>query len=118
MIQLRGLRVVGTHGVLAEEKVRAQPFELDLDLVVDLDAAGRSDDLSDTVDYGAVCDLVVAHVGGGRSFELLEALATTIAEDVLATQPRVDEVQVTLRKLQPPLPADISSVGVVVVARR
>ena len=35
-IQLRGLRAIGTHGVLPEEKSRAQPFEIDLDLAVDL----------------------------------------------------------------------------------
>src|SRR5664280_1607431 len=39
-IQLRGLRVIGTHGVLPEEKSRAQPFEIDLDLTVDLTRAG------------------------------------------------------------------------------
>lgn len=118
MIELRGLRVVGTHGVLPEEQVRAQPFELDLDLDVDLTAAGLSDDLADTVDYGAVSELVVAHVAGARSFALLEALATTIGDDILATQPGVRGVRVTLRKLHPPLPVDIASVGVVVTRTR
>ncbi len=53
-IELRGLRALGTHGVLPEEQERPQPFEVDLDLEVDLRRAGRSDDLADTVDYGAV----------------------------------------------------------------
>ena len=42
-IELRGLRAVGTHGVLPEEHQRGQPFEVDLDVEVDLAAAGRSD---------------------------------------------------------------------------
>ena len=46
-IELRGLRVVGTHGALPEEQVRAQPFEVDLDIEVDLRPAGLSDDLDD-----------------------------------------------------------------------
>ena len=57
-IELRGLRSVGTHGVLAEEQTRAQPFEVDLELEADLTAAGRSDDLADTVDYGVIIEAV------------------------------------------------------------
>ena len=53
-----GLRVLGVHGVLPEEQVRAQPFEVDLELHVDLAAAGKSDDLADTVSYADVIDAV------------------------------------------------------------
>ena len=59
-IELRGLRSVGTHGVLVEEQERAQPFEVEVDLAVDLRPAGVSDRLGDTVDYGAVADTVAA----------------------------------------------------------
>ena len=47
LVSLRGLRVLGTHGVLEEEQVRAQPFEIDVDVEADLAPAGRSDDLED-----------------------------------------------------------------------
>ena len=43
-IEIRGLRVVGIIGVLHEERVRAQPFEVDLDLEVDTREAGATDD--------------------------------------------------------------------------
>ena len=59
-IQLRGLRAIGTHGVLPEEKSRAQPFEIDLDLAVDLVPAGLTDLLADTVDYAAVAEAAAA----------------------------------------------------------
>ena len=55
-IELRGLRLTGIVGVLPEERTRAQPLELDLDLELDLSAAGNGDTLSDTVDYGSVCE--------------------------------------------------------------
>src|SRR5581483_9227757 len=55
-IELRGLRAQGVHGVLPEEQVRAQPFEVDLTVEADLRAAGRSDDLADTLDYGAITE--------------------------------------------------------------
>ena len=53
-IELRGLRVMASVGVLPEERERAQPLELDLTLSCDLAAAGYSDALDDTVDYGAI----------------------------------------------------------------
>jgi dihydroneopterin aldolase len=54
-IELRGLRVVGRVGVLDLERSQDQPLEVDLELAVYLATAGASDDLADTVDYGAVC---------------------------------------------------------------
>jgi dihydroneopterin aldolase len=111
-IQLRGLRAVGTHGVLPEERQRAQPFEVDIDIAADLSEAGRSDALADTVDYAAIADLVAAEVAG-RHADLLEHLADRIAGRVLAAGGRrVTSVSVTVRKLRPPLPLDLSSVSV------
>ena len=117
-IELRGLRSVGTHGVLVEEQERAQPFEVDLDLAVDLRPAGVSDSLADTVDYGAVADVVAATVSGTRSFALLEALAWHVADAVLGVDQRITGVTVVLRKLRPPVAVDIDTVGVRVVRTR
>ncbi len=116
-IQLRGLRVLGTHGVLPEEQERPQPFELDLDLAVDLALASVSDRLADTVDYGAVAELA-AGVVAGPSFELLEALAEAVAQAALASDLRITEVTVHLRKLRPPLPMDLDTVGVRITRRQ
>lgn len=109
-IELRGLRAVGRCGVLPEEQLRPQPLEVDLDIEVDLAAAGASDDLDDTVDYGALCDLVVGELTG-RHVALLEHLAQLIADRVLADE-RVVAVTVALRKLRPPVPHQLDSSGV------
>jgi dihydroneopterin aldolase len=118
LIQLRGLRVLGTHGVLPEEKSRPQPFEVDLDLSVDLGLAAASDRLADTVDYAAVAGSTAAIVSGPDSYELLEALAGAIAEAALALDLRIVAVTVGLRKLQPPLPVDVATVGVRITRRQ
>ena len=117
-IELRGLRAVGTHGVLVEEQERAQPFEIDLDLAVDLRPAGVSDSLADTVDYGSVAVVATTTVEGPRSFALLEALAWHVADAVLDVDRRITGVTVALRKLRPPLAVDIDTVGVRVVRTR
>jgi len=102
--------VVGTHGALPEEQERAQPFEVDLDVEVDLGQAADSDDLADTVDYARAVQRAAAVVTG-ESFRLLEGLAGAIARAVLADQ-RARSVTVTVRKLRPPVAADLASVGV------
>jgi dihydroneopterin aldolase len=117
-IQLRGLRATGIHGVLPEEKERAQPFEIDLDLAVDLTAAASTDRLSDTVDYAVVAQAAVGVVSGPPSFELLEALAGAVAAATLASDLRIAEVTVHLRKLQPPLAVDVATVGVRITRSR
>ncbi|HEY2430078.1 MAG TPA: dihydroneopterin aldolase [Acidimicrobiales bacterium] len=115
-IELRGLRIVGIHGVLAEEQARAQPFEVDLDLEADLAVAGRSDRLEDTIDYGALSEQVASVVQNERH-ALLERLAERIAETALADE-RVAAVTVTLRKLRPPVPVDLATAGVRIARQR
>lgn len=112
VIALRGLRVVGTHGVLPEEQIRAQPFELDIDIEADLAPAAASDDVADTIDYGAAADLVRRLVET-ESFRLLETLADRVARALLA-DPRAAAVTVTVRKLRPPVAADLANATVVV----
>ena len=111
LIELRGLQVVGICGALPEERVRAQPLEIDLDVEADLAPSGSSDDLTDTIDYGALCDAVVAVVEGGDP-QLLEYLAAEIAGAVIGVDPRVVAVTVAVRKLRPPVPHALATSGV------
>ena len=115
-IEVRGLRLLGVHGVLAEERGRAQPFEVDLDLEIDTAAASISDDLADTVDYAAAI-ATVAEVVGGAPRNLLESLAGAIAEALLADG-RIRSATVAVRKLRPPVPHQVASTGVRVTGAR
>lgn len=118
-IELRGLRVVAAHGALPEEQRRAQPFEVDLWVWADLSAAGASDDLADTIDYGGVAEVVVAAMTAGQA-TLLEHLAQRVADAVLGDTgggPHPQAVTVTVRKLRPPLPVDLASSAVTVTRR-
>lgn len=110
LIQLRGLRVTGTHGVLPEEQSRAQPFEIDLDVSADLRAAGVSDELGETVDYGAVAE-AAARVVSSERHALLERVAERVAEEILS-DPLVVSVTVTVRKLRPPVAVDMEHAAV------
>ena len=103
-ILLTGLRVRGRHGVLPHEAQLGQVFVVDLELVLDLAPAGRSDDLRRTVDYDSLASRV-AEVVGGRPRRLLEAVAEDVADLVLADE-RVRQVRVRVAKPHAPLPVD------------
>ena len=109
-IILSGIRALGAHGVLPEEQGRPQPFEVDVELSVDLGPAGRSDVLSDTIDYDGLAQQIVEIVEAG-GLSLLEALAERIATACRA-DPRVTAVVVTVKKLRPPVPVHVDHVAV------
>ena len=113
-IELRGLRVRGNHGVFDHERRDGQDFVVDVTVWMDLAAAAASDDLADTLDYGALAQKV-AGIVGGEPRNLIEAVAGRVADDVIADE-RVHAVEVVLHKPQAPIPLDFADVAV--VARR
>ena len=111
-IELRGLRVRGHHGVFDHERRDGQDFVVDVTVWMDLAPAAASDDLADTLDYGALARRVAAVVGGPPA-DLIETVAGRVADEVLA-DPRVTAVEVTLHKPQAPIPLEFADVAVVV----
>jgi dihydroneopterin aldolase len=115
-IFLEGMVFQGTHGVFAEEQVTPQPFEVDVELTLNLQPAGLSDELGSTVDYGAVYDACRQIVESTR-FNLIEALAEAIAHELLAGYP-ADEVFVRIRKPAVKLSGPFRTAGVAIRRRR
>jgi dihydroneopterin aldolase len=109
-IRLRGLRVMALCGALPEEHDRPQPFELDVDIHLDLSVAGNSDDLGDTVDYGELVARIEALCTAEHEV-LLERMAERVAQMVL-TDELVQSVEVEVRKLRPPVPQQLETTGV------
>jgi 7,8-dihydroneopterin aldolase/epimerase/oxygenase len=96
-IKLEGMCFFGYHGMLAEERSLGQPFVVDIELHCDLRAAGRSDDLAQTVDYSEVYQLARAIVEG-QPVNLTETVAERIAAAVLERHSRVEAVRVRVAK--------------------
>ena len=110
VIEVRGLRLLGSHGALPGEQDVLQPFEIDLDVAVDGDGSRASDDLRDTVDYGLMIESA-SKVVSTTSYRLLEALSEAVAAAILSL-PGTLSVTAVVRKLRPPIGADLASVGV------
>jgi dihydroneopterin aldolase len=113
-IELRGLTVRGFHGVYEHERRDGQDFIVDITVWVDLAAAAASDDLVDTLDYGALAQRA-ADIVSGPPRNLIEAVAGEIADDVMADD-RVHAVEVVVHKPSAPIPLAFSDVAV--TARR
>ncbi|WP_168583253.1 2-amino-4-hydroxy-6-hydroxymethyldihydropteridine diphosphokinase [Gephyromycinifex aptenodytis] len=109
-ISLQGVQAFGTHGVLEHEQKHAQPFVVDVDLDVDLFAAGTRDDLAESVSYADVADDVVRIIEG-PSVQLIETLAERIAAAVLL-RPGVEAVEVCVHKPRAPIPVPFADVCV------
>lgn len=113
-IELRGLVVRGHHGVFDHEKRDGQDFIVDVVLWLDLRAAAASDDLADTVDYGALAQRAYDIVAG-EPRDLIETVSAEVAEAVMTDQ-RITACEVTLHKPSAPIPLTFGDVAV--VARR
>lgn len=118
-LSLRGMRFRGRHGVLPEEKVTDQPFEVDLVLHADLRAAADTDRLEATVNYAELFDLVRGIVED-RTFDLIEALAGEIAGAALDATPAaiVTAIEVRVRKPEAPIDGAFDTVEAALLRRR
>jgi dihydroneopterin aldolase len=111
-IELRGLTVRGHHGVFERERSDGQEFVVDITVWIDLDRAAASDDLTDTLDYGALAARA-ADIVGGPARNLIETVAAALADDVMGDQ-RVHAVEVVVHKPQAPIPLAFNDVAVTV----
>jgi dihydroneopterin aldolase len=113
---LHNIQLQGRHGVYDHELDAPQPFEVDVELVLNLQPAGIDDDLAKSVDYGRVY-VVVRQIVESTSFRLLEALAEAISHEILIEFPVV-EVGVRVRKPAVQLGGPIDYAGVEIWRRR
>lgn len=115
-IILKRIQFHGYHGVVEAERQLGQKYEVDLELMTDLSTAGKTDDLTHTIDYAQVVQRVI-EIGTQGSFQLFEALAETIADAIL-DQFQIEEVQITLKKLSPPIEPTLTYAGVAIHRKR
>lgn len=112
---LAGMQFYGRHGVFPEEKAMGQKFIIDVELSLDLKRAGLTDDLAHTPNYADIYALI-KNITTVRSFNLIEALAEAIAQDILASY-RVEQVVVRVKKPHAPISGIFDYMGCEIVRR-
>ena len=106
----------GRHGYYDHELTTPQAFEVDVELLLDLQPAGLDDDLAKTVYYAEVYR-ATRQIVESTSFRLLEALAEAISHELLADFP-ITEVGVRIRKPEVQLGGPLDHASVEIRRRR
>lgn len=116
-INISGIRAYGYIGARPEENVLGQWFEVDLTLWIDLSTACKSDSLADTHNYEDIIQQTQKIIQTEK-FKLIERLADAIATQALKNDTRLENVQVTVTKLTPPIPNFDGHVTITIVRSR
>lgn len=106
------IKAYGYHGVFEKENREGQWFYVDLRLMLSLEKAAQTDDLAATVDYSQATAIAKECIAQRPPFQLIEKLAGTIADKILAAFPAIQKIEVTVHKPQAPVDADFSDLGV------
>lgn len=116
-IRLNDMVFFGYHGALPEERALGQRFVVDIEVEADLQRAGETDSLEETINYSELYT-VAEDVAMGPPFNLIEAVAQQIANRILGAQPKVEAVLVRVRKPGVPIPGSVLASSEVCIERR
>jgi dihydroneopterin aldolase len=111
------LAIHGRHGARAEEQSLGQRFFLDLAITAEVGNALASDRVEDTLHYGQVIKAATAAFNA-RTFNLIEAAAAAVADDLLAKFPAIVKIRVTVHKPSAPVSAIIDDLSATVKRKR
>ena len=109
-IHLRLVRFHAFHGVRPQERQVGADFVLDLRVGYPLQQAMQSDEVTDTLNYATLYDLVAREMQ--QPSKLLEHVAGRIAEAIGKTFPQVTSIDLELTKQNPPIGADCEGASV------
>lgn len=114
IIRIKNATFYGYHGVLSEEQSVGGKFEADVDIYTDFSQAAVKDSLKQTIDYQKVYEFMY-RLALEKKYYLIEALATTIADELLKSFSQIEKVAVRVRKHNPPMGGVVDCVEVEIV---
>lgn len=116
-VQLRSIRVMAICGDLPEEQLNKQEFEIDMDLYADQTKPAISDDLNDAIDYTPICE-AITNISDSEKFRLIERFAQRIVDATFEIDNCIEKIEITLKKLNPPVDIKIGYAAVHIVRSR
>ncbi len=116
IIEIKGLKVFANHGVFESEKENGQEFLVDIKLFCDLCKPKATDELNDTINYAAVCDLAADFLKN-TAYDLIEKAAYELSKELLMRYRNVDMVNIKLHKPNAPLEVEFEDVSVNITNR-
>ena len=116
IIKVENIRVFAYHGCLKEETKIGSDYRVDLKVKANLQVSAKTDELSDTVDYVLLNNIVKAEMQ--QASKLLETVAQRILKRIFKEDHLVEKVTVSVSKLNPPIGGDVESVTIKMTERR
>lgn len=110
-IRIEELQIFAHHGVFDFETENGQNFYVNATLYTDTKKAGKTDELTDSTNYGEVCQFITEFLTA-NTYKLLEAAAEHVVEAILLQFPLIKGVSFELRKPEAPIPLPFGSVSV------
>lgn len=112
IINVNGIKLYAYHGCLEEEAVIGANYIVDVRIETDFSQAQQTDDLSKTVDYVIVYNVVKSEMAI-RS-KLIEHVAGRIGHELIRRLPEIEVAEVSVTKINPPMNGDVQEVSVTV----
>lgn len=114
-VSLEGVRFFAFHGFYPEEQVLGTEFILDIDASLDVFDNGK-DDLANTVNYVRLFEIASEEMKITR--KLIETVAHSILERIRHEFLAVQTIRVSIRKLNPPMGAEVKNSAIELVFKR
>jgi len=111
-ILVQGIKIYAYHGCLAEEGKIGSNYIVDVTLETDFTEAAKTDDLSKTIDYVIVYDIVKTQMAV-RS-KLIEQVGQRIVDELKKQFSTLKKVEVKVTKLNPPMNGNVEKVSIVI----
>ena len=110
-IKIRGLEIWAKHGVFPEENVLGQKFVISADLYTNTRSAGKSDDLTQSIHYGEVCQFMKTFMEE-HTYQLIETVAEKLAEELLLVFEHLQGIRLEIAKPWAPVGLPLDTVSV------
>lgn len=110
---LKNARFHALHGVLPQEQVVGNDYLVNLTVDYDFTAAMETDELSGTVSYADLFEIIKEEMA--IPSKLLEHVAGRIGKRIFVEFPAIQKIQLAINKVNPPMGADCDGAGVEVV---
>ena len=110
-IKIQNLEVFGHHGVFSEETKLGQKFLINATLYTDTRAAGYSDELEYSTDYGKICHFMTKYMQT-HTFKLIEAVAEQMAQALLLEFPLLQKLDLEIQKPWAPIGLPLENISV------
>lgn len=112
LIRLNNIRIHAFHGAIPTENKVGADYIVNVEVKADWGDAAKNDDLTKTINYAEINDIVREEMQKQRI--LIETVAESIVNRILQMFAQVEEAEVSVAKLNPPMTGQVESAEVIV----